>query len=52
MEECLALLRKADEMLMAENELAVAVHLMRVIEELEFKIDVTRVQGTQRNTPA
>lgn len=35
MGECLALLRQADEMLMAENELAVAVHLSRAIEELE-----------------
>ena len=38
MEECLVLLRKADDMVMAENELAVAVHLARAIEELELKI--------------
>ena len=37
MEQCLALLRKADDVLMTAGELTVAVHLARAIDELEEK---------------
>ncbi|WP_404711969.1 hypothetical protein [Sphingomonas sp. MMS24-J13] len=39
MEECLALLRKADDLLMEDNELAIAVHVSRAIEDLAARID-------------
>ena len=37
-EECLALLRQADDMLMAEEELALAAHLSLVIEKLAMRL--------------
>jgi len=36
--ECLALLREADEILMTENELSLAVHLSLVIERLAERL--------------
>ena len=36
--ECLALLREADDMLMADEELAIAVHLSLVIERLALRL--------------
>jgi hypothetical protein len=36
--ECLELLRKADDMLMANDELEIAVHLSMVIEMLELRL--------------
>jgi hypothetical protein len=37
-EECLALLRQADDILMAEKELALAAHLSLVIEKLAMRL--------------
>lgn len=37
-EECLRLLREADEILMSENELALAAHLSLVIERLAMRL--------------
>ncbi len=37
-EECLGLLRKADDILMAEKELALAAHLSLVIERLAMRL--------------
>jgi len=37
-EECLALLRQADDLLMTENELALAAHLSLVIERLAMRL--------------
>ena len=37
-EECLALLRQADDLLMAANELALAAHLSLVIERLAMRL--------------
>ena len=37
-EECLALLRQADDILMAEKELALAAHLSLVIERLAVRL--------------
>jgi hypothetical protein len=36
--ECLRLLRKADDILMADEELALAVHLSLVIERLALRL--------------
>ncbi len=36
--ECLLLLRKADDILMADEELAIAVHLSLVIERLTLRL--------------
>jgi hypothetical protein len=38
MEDCLGLLRKADDLLMEDNELAIAVHVSRAIEDLAAQI--------------
>ncbi|HWI86266.1 MAG TPA: hypothetical protein VNT42_08100 [Sphingomonas sp.] len=37
-EECLSLLRRADDMLMEENEIALAAHLSLVIERLAMRL--------------
>jgi hypothetical protein len=37
-EECLGLLRKADEILMQEKEIALAAHLSLVIERLAMRL--------------
>jgi len=37
-EECLVLLRQADDILMAENEIALAAHLSLVIERLAMRL--------------
>ena len=37
-QECLSLLREADDMLMAHEELAIAVHLSLVIEKLALQL--------------
>jgi len=37
-EECLALLRQADDILMEEKELALAAHLSLVIEKLAMRL--------------
>ncbi len=50
MEECLALLRKADDLLMDANELAIAVHLSRAIEELAARLDDAK--AAQHRKPA
>jgi hypothetical protein len=50
MEECLALLRKADDMLMEDNELAIAVHVSRAIEDLAAQIGEEK--ATQNRKPA
>ena len=39
-QECLSLLREADDMLMANDELALAVHLSLVIERLALRLPV------------
>ena len=38
MEECLSLLRRADDMLMDGNEIALAAHLSLVIERLTLRL--------------
>jgi hypothetical protein len=37
-EECLSLLRRADDLLMEENEIALAAHLSLVIERLAMRL--------------
>lgn len=50
MEECLALLRKADDLLMDDNELAIAVHVSRAIEDLAAQI--AEEKAAQHRKPA
>jgi len=48
-EECLALLRQADDILMAEKELALAAHLSLVIERLAMRLPGYTPSETQRS---
>jgi hypothetical protein len=48
MTRCLALLRQADEIVMEENELAIAVHLSRAIEDLVVRIDQEKVSQCKK----
>lgn len=50
MEKSLALLRQADAMVMEENELAIAVHLSRAIEDLAARIGEEK--ASQHKKPA
>jgi hypothetical protein len=48
-EECLVLLRQADDILMAEKELALAAHLSLVIERLAMRLPGYTPNETQQS---